>query len=112
MKSAKDWLDESIAYYDVGHFHEALAACDVAIKLEPTLPFAYYCKGRILPKLNRDREALRFLEYAIQLKPDACTAPYIELADIYQRLGMKKETDACWEKVNQLKQLGRPTYWD
>ncbi len=67
---ARDYLFQSIAWYEKGHFPEALADADRSLQLDPGDPTALQQRGNILLALGRWEEARAALERASQLSPE------------------------------------------
>jgi len=61
---------------DLGHPEEALAACDRAIKLDPSSAIAFHNRGWALEYLGRREESLVAYDRAIALAPDDFQAWY------------------------------------
>lgn len=64
---AKEWLEEGEKLLMLHRYEEGLRAYEEAIRLDPNLALAYYCKGLVLRNLGRDDEAQRAFEKAKQL---------------------------------------------
>ncbi len=60
-RSVQPWMDLGAVYLAVTNDHKALAAYRQVIRLDRNIPHAYVSLGRIGFRLNRDREAVRWL---------------------------------------------------
>lgn len=65
-------------HYDVDHsiFHEAIADCDTALKLQPDLAEAYSARGYARIFVQYDEKALEDIEKAISIAPDLASAHF------------------------------------
>jgi Flp pilus assembly protein TadD len=67
---ARDYLFQSIAWYEKGHFPEALADADRSLQLDPNDATAWQQKGNALLALSHWNDARASLQRAAQLSPD------------------------------------------
>jgi tetratricopeptide (TPR) repeat protein len=75
-KTKWQWLDESKDLIDSKRYEEALAACEQAIRLDPTYALAYYNQGWAFDELKRHEEAISAYDQAIRLNPNYASAYY------------------------------------
>jgi tetratricopeptide (TPR) repeat protein len=73
-KTKEQWLNESNDLNNSKRYEEALAACEQALRLDPTYALAYYNKGAVLRQLKRYQEAISALDQAIRLDPTYANA--------------------------------------
>jgi Flp pilus assembly protein TadD len=69
---ARDYLFRSIAWYEKGHFPEALNDVNRSLELDPQDVTALHQRGNVLLALNRDEEARQ--DYERTLKMDSADA--------------------------------------
>lgn len=89
------------ALVKTGRFAEAEAPLAAAAEVKPDDARVRYLLARALIGQDRLRDALPLLERAAALEP-ANRDRQLELAETYQRAGMKKEARAAWERVAEI----------
>jgi len=62
---ANDYISRAAIFQQAGRFEEALASCDLAIKLAPSRPDAHRLRGIALLGLKRYNEAIRALDLSL-----------------------------------------------
>jgi tetratricopeptide (TPR) repeat protein len=67
---ARDYFFRSVAWYEKGHFAEALNDIDRSVALDPADASALQQQGNVLSALNRLAEARQSYEQALKLYPD------------------------------------------
>jgi tetratricopeptide (TPR) repeat protein len=67
---ARDYLFRSIAWYEKGHFPEALADCNRALELDPQEVTALHHRGNILLALRRYGDASQDYEQTLKIDRD------------------------------------------
>jgi tetratricopeptide (TPR) repeat protein len=96
-RNEEDWANEALALIETQHYDQALAACDEAIRLNPTFTGAYAIRGKIFEFLQRYQEALTSFDAAIQLEPAADL--YTLRGRMLIRLGRHEEALAAFEQA-------------
>lgn len=86
------------ALVKAGRFAEAEAPLAAAAAAKPDDARALYLQARALLGQERLRDALPLLARTAELEP-ANQDRLLELAETYQRAGMKREARAAWERV-------------
>jgi serine/threonine protein kinase/Tfp pilus assembly protein PilF len=66
---AADHIECGGIYFTLGRFTDALAAYDVALRLDANHALAHHLRGETLLKLNRLREAERAFDQSLRLRP-------------------------------------------
>jgi len=94
-KTKEEWINESIALFNIKHYDEALAACEKAIQLDPDYGIAYYIEGSIL---YRYQEALAVCEQAIHLDPNNANA-HIGKGNVLYNLKRYEEALIAYEQA-------------
>ena len=61
-----EFLIEQVIMRNESRLGDALTVCEEALSLYPSFAKLYTIKGRILLKMNRTKEALPVLEFAVQ----------------------------------------------
>jgi len=67
---ARDYLFRSIAWYEKGHFPEALSDIDRSVALEPSNTAVLHHRGNVLLALNRFEEARQEYERTLKVIPE------------------------------------------
>ena len=67
---ARDYLFRSIAWYEKGHFNEALGDIDRSLALDPSDVTALHHRGNVLLALNRLGEACQDYEQTLKINAD------------------------------------------
>jgi Tfp pilus assembly protein PilF len=67
---ARDYLFRSIAWYEKGHFPEALKDADSSVALDPSEVTALQHRGNVFLALNRPQEAAQDYERALKTSSD------------------------------------------
>ncbi len=100
-ESAHDYNNRANLLLGRGQFNEALAACQKAIRLDPTFTWAYNNRGiAYFGKRDFDR-ALADYDRATQLDP-AYTFPYNNRAEIWIELGLYRKAVAECSRAIEL----------
>jgi tetratricopeptide (TPR) repeat protein len=81
-----------------GRFEEAKEPLQAAAEAKPDEPRVLYLQARALLGLKQLREAAALLARVVELEP-ANQDRRLELAETYERAGMRNEARAAWEKV-------------
>ena len=98
-------VNQGLSLLELGRAKEALAVLEQAIRLEPTLAFAYHSKGVILNSLGRLEEALAAFEQAIRLNSTFAQA-YYNQGNVLDELGQPEEALVAFEQAIRL----QPTF--
>jgi len=83
---AASTYEQGVAAISQGHYGEALAALDEAVRLDPRLPVAYTARASALFGLGRYVEAAGDYRTALALEPGQAT-PLFGLGECYRMLG-------------------------
>lgn len=91
------------AYSQFGRYDEAIAACEEAITLDPSLGNPYNDIGSYLIAQERWEEAVPWLERAMRATQyDAPHYPYINLGRVYEHLGDARTALACYQHALEM----------
>jgi len=69
VAEAKALLDKGNELYTMGHYEQAVAHFDEAIRLHPRLAGAWAAKGLACSALGRDQEAIRCYDESLRINP-------------------------------------------
>lgn len=69
-RNAIDWVNEGNDLYDRGQYAEAVICFDMAIKVDPEFPMAWYNRGVALGKLGLHDLAQDCYDRTVELRPD------------------------------------------
>src|SRR6266567_2635497 len=105
----KQCLNEGAVLYSFGHYEEALAAYEQAIRLDPNDALAYNDKGNTLSALARYEEALTAYKQAIRLDPNYALA-YSGKGSVLYNLERYEEALATYEQAIRLDPSNALTY--
>lgn len=84
-------------------FHEAVAECHQAIKLDPEFGDAWNDVGTYLVELGRVEESIRYFERAIRAgRCEARHDPHFNLGRVYERLGRWYEAVDEYDQAAEL----------
>lgn len=100
-----DAFSKAFAHLEAGRYAEAIVALDQIITLNPTLHYAYNCKGLALYHLRRYPEALTTINRTIALDARDTTA-YYGKALVLERMQRNTEALDALEQVTKL----QPSY--
>ncbi|PZW20738.1 serine/threonine protein kinase [Thermosporothrix hazakensis] len=100
-RKALQLIDQANLLNNRGRYKKALAICEQALQLDPTLAAAYTNKGVSLNGLGRRQEALVAYEQAIQLDP-AFPTNYTNKASVLHLMGRLEDALAACEQALQL----------
>ena len=95
-RSPQQLMDEGASHYNAGHYVEAVAAYDQAIRFAPNNAAAYFFKGNALAALRSYEAALTSYDYAIQLAPNVADA-YNAKGRVLEQLGRSVEAQKAYE---------------
>ncbi len=101
QKTAEQWFDEGIEYFEANRYEEALAALEQALRLNPNDAVAYANKGDTLYALKCDEEALVAYEQALCLDPNDGSA-YYNKGIAFNALNRYEEALVAYEQVIRL----------
>jgi Flp pilus assembly protein TadD len=97
---ARDYLFRSIAWYEKGHFEEALSDIDRSVALDPSDTTAVHHRGNVLMALNRFNEASAAYQQALKLTPEEATA-WNDLGVVLDELGRTDEAMVAFRRATQ-----------
>jgi Flp pilus assembly protein TadD len=97
---ARDYLFRSIAWYEKGHFEEALNDIDRSVALDPSDTAAVHHRGNVLLALNRFNEASVAYQQALKLTPEEATA-WNDLGVALDELGRTDEALVAFRRATQ-----------
>lgn len=101
--TAKAYTFLGWAYSQFGRYDEAIAACEEAITLDPSLGNPYNDIGSYLIAQERWEEAVPWLERAMRATQyDAPHYPYINLGRVYEHLGDARTALACYQHALEM----------
>lgn len=92
---AKEHVDKSASLFLEGHYEEAIAEIEIALKLAPMNPAAHGNMGVILLKQGKANEAIPWLEKALELNPNLAGIPSV-LAEAKAANKGKTESRRCF----------------
>ncbi len=95
------WLFSGIALAHMDSLDRAEISLRKALQIVPAEPLGNYYLGSVLSQLQRPREALRFLETALQAQSD-WSAALGALASVYDQLREYAISDSLFRRVLQL----------
>lgn len=98
-------------YYSVGNLAEAIAACRLALELQPDWAPAYVTMGNVQQASGQIEEAMRLYSEAIALNPDFAEA-YANLGSMLYKQGHLVEAIVNYEKAIGLKPDLAAAYWN
>jgi tetratricopeptide (TPR) repeat protein len=98
---AQAYYKRGVAYYYLQRYDEALAACTLALELDPTLAQAYNKRGAIYAEWKRYDDALANFTYAIELDP-IFEEPYTNRGATYANLQRYDEALADFARAIEL----------
>ncbi len=96
--SAKSYLDLALALWDAGSGNAAANAIDHALKLDPHLSEAWYCKGLLEARDDHWHDAEMSFREAVRLKPDYFTAR-LQLGEALLRKGDFAGAKSEWQYI-------------
>ncbi|MEG4346706.1 tetratricopeptide repeat protein [Microcoleus sp. A003_D6] len=96
---ADDYIKQGEGLYFQGNYDEAVVCFEKAILANNNLDEAWYWRGNVLIKLQRQEEALACYEQAISIKPDNHEAWYNK-AILLGKLHRYEEAIACYERAS------------
>jgi len=99
---ARDFLFRSIAWYEKGHFPEALGDIDQSIKLDPRDATALHDRGNVLFALNRLEEAREAYEQALTFSAGEA-GTWNNLGATLAALGRANEALEAFRRATQCK---------
>lgn len=97
---ARDYLFRSIAWYETGHFEEALSDIERSVALDPDDTTAVQHRGNVLLALNRFDEASLAYQQALKLTPEEATA-WNNLGVALDELGRTDEALVAFRRATQ-----------
>lgn len=97
---ARDYLFRSIAWYEKGHFPEALSDINRSVQLDPLDATALQQRGNILLALNRLDEAKTDYEQTLKLTPDDGSV-WNNYGDALEGLGQTNEAFQAFTRATQ-----------
>ena len=100
-RTAADWIEEGCALYDLGRYADSIICFDMAIKLDPDFPKAWYNKDVALGKLQRHDLALDCYDRTVELRPDRSDVWNNQGAAL-AHLGMYEEALMSFDKAIEL----------
>lgn len=92
---------EGVEFYKMGDFELAIENFDMALAEDPNHERAWFNKGFVLRKLDRDEEAIECFEKSIELNPGYEKAWYSKGFTL-RKLENYKEALACFEKALEI----------
>lgn len=104
-KAKGEWLARLVSMTLLpGQQEKIIAACEQALKLDPTFAEAHFFKGVALNDLGRNKEALAAFELSIQLSPNDSQAWFYK-GDLLNRLGRFGESERAYTRAEELAEL-------
>ncbi|MCR5702619.1 MAG: tetratricopeptide repeat protein [Lachnospiraceae bacterium] len=99
--NAEGYVERGNLDIDLYRLDEAVEDCKKAIELDETAYYAYNNLGCALLKLRRIKDAIPYLQKAIEIDPDREHLPYLNMAECYAVIG---EYDKAIETYNTIMQ--------
>ncbi len=96
-----DYIKQGEGLYLEGNYDGAVVCFEKAILLNKNLDEAWYWRGNVLIKLQRQEEALACYDQAISIKPDKYEAHYNK-GNLLGRLQRYSEAIACYEQASAI----------
>lgn len=96
---ADDYIKQGEGLYFQGNYDEAAVCLEKAILTNNNLDEAWYWRGNVLIRLQREEEALACYDQAISIKPDNYEAWYNK-AILLGKLQRYEEAIACYERAS------------
>ncbi len=96
---ADDYIKQGEGLYLQGNYHEAVVCLEKAILTNNNLDEAWYWRGNVLIKLQRQEEALACYDQAISIRPDNYEAWYNK-AILLGKLQRYEEAIVCYERAS------------
>ena len=90
-KAAVDLSRQAEVYLAEGRLNEAVAACELALKIEPNLSTACHTLGKVMQVRGEIEQAKQWYERAIEHNPN--------LPEVYANLGSLYSQGKQWEKA-------------
>ena len=84
--------------WDQENYKEAIKHCSSAIKIEPSNPEGYYCRGSAMSETGKNRSAYRDLTKAIELDPENLDYYYwrgVTIMSMYRKGSSKIHKVGC-----------------
>ena len=106
---ARDYLFRSLAWYQKGHFGEALSDIDRSIQLDPLDANALHHRANVLFALNRFEEASLAYEQTLQKIPEEGSA-WNNLGATLDKLGKFDEASNAFRRAIQCKPPSRNAF--
>ncbi|MEG3849669.1 tetratricopeptide repeat protein [Microcoleus sp. herbarium19] len=96
---ADDYIKQGEGLYFQGNYDEAVVCFEKAILMNNNLDEAWYWRGNVLIKMQRQEEALACYDQAISIKSDHCEAWYNK-ANLLAKLHKYEEAIASYERAS------------
>ena len=90
-------------YSFLGRYDDAIDECKKAIEVDPTFGNPYNDIGAYLIELDRQREAIEWLEKAtVASRYEAPHFPWVNLGRVYEKIGPWSEALRCYRKAIEI----------
>ena len=99
---ADDYIKQAEGLYFQGNYDEALVCLEKAVLANKNLDEAWYWRGNVLIRLQRQEEALACYDQAISIKPDNYELWYNK-AHLLGKLHRYEEAIACYDRALAIK---------
>ncbi len=106
---ARDYLFRSLAWYEKGHFPEALNDIDRSLQLDPSDATALQHRGNVLFALNRFAEAGAAYEQTLKFNPDDASL-WNNLGTTLDALGRTDEALEAFRRATEAKPPSRNAF--
>jgi len=100
-KTKEQWVEKAIKLYNATYYKDALAACEIAIQLDPLYARAHHGKGLVLTRQEKYKTAFQSYLKAIELAPENAKI-YADMGDVYYILENYKEAQISYKRAIQL----------
>jgi tetratricopeptide (TPR) repeat protein len=109
-KSKKQYIEDAISYYKAQRYHEALAAFEQAILIDPNCVKALHGRGVIFASLKQYREAIESYEQASKLAPDVAKI-HLDMAETFYAMQDYEKSGSSYREAIRLDSMNVDKYW-
>jgi tetratricopeptide (TPR) repeat protein len=106
---AQDYHFRSVAWYEKGHFQEALSDIDRSVQLDPSRAAPHHHRGNVLFALGRWQDARKAYEQALKLTPGFAGA-WNNLGATLEALGATNEALEAFRRATECRPPSRNAF--